>query len=174
MNKQTIIASLINNYDSFVKYINNLTLEEYLFSYEQKWTAGQQLEHIVLCVKPLVQVFSMDKLAIEQYFGRVDRLSRTYDNLLDDYIEKLKEGGEAPKQYVPEKTLQHQKEILSKTLTKMVKELCSKIETFNDQELDSLLIPHPLLKNITLREMLCNAIYHVNHHQELAKENLKK
>ncbi len=48
MNKQTIIDSLTDNYNSFVKYISELKPAEYSYSFQQKWTAGQQLEHIVL------------------------------------------------------------------------------------------------------------------------------
>ena len=173
MEKQKIIILFTDNYNSFVNYLTELTQEEYLYSYQQKWTAGQQLEHIVLCVKPLVQVFSLDKQIIEQNFGKTDTQSRSYQILLDIYLEKLKEGGKAPDRFVPETTLSNQREILNDSLTKSVKELCLKIETFTDNELDSLLIPHPLLGNLTLREMLYNAIYHVKHHQKLTEENLK-
>ena len=173
MDKQTIINSLTDNYNSFVKYVTELTQVEYLHNYQQKWTAGQQLEHIVLCVKPLVQVFSLDKQIIEQNFGKTDRQNRSYQILLDTYLEKLKEGGKAPDRFVPETNLSNDREILIDTLTKLVKELCLKIDTFTDNELDCLLIPHPLLGNLTLREMLYNAIYHVTHHQNLTEENLK-
>ena len=172
MNKRVIIRLIVENYSSFVVYINGLTAEEYAFSNDQKWTAGQQSEHIVLCVKPLVQVFSMDKAAIAQTFGRADKPGRSYEVLLDDYLVKLHEGGRAPERYVPVITQANQKEALCETLAKLVKDLCSKIETFNEDELDNLLIPHPLLGNITLREMLYNAIYHVKHHEAQAESLL--
>ncbi|XZF14722.1 DinB family protein [Chitinophagaceae bacterium MMS25-I14] len=173
MNKQAIIHLLTEKYSSFIDYINTLSTDEYLFDHEGKWTAGQQAEHIVLCVKPLVQVFSMDKAAIAQNFGVTKRESRTYDVLLNDYKEQLNEGGKAPGRYLPATVSQDQKEILNETLSQNIKELCARIETFNEQELDSLLIPHPLLGKLTLREMLYNAAYHVEHHQTQAQENLK-
>lgn len=173
MNKQTIIQSLLDNYHSFINYINELTPEDYLYSYQQKWTAGQQLEHIILSVKPLVKVFSLDKLVIEQNFGRTDRQSLTYEVLVNNYIEKLKAGGKAPERFVPGTTLPNQKQVSLETLANLIKELCTKIETFTEQELDSLLIPHPLLADLTLREMLYHAIYHATHHQKLTEENLK-
>jgi hypothetical protein len=174
MTKKVIISSLTGKYDSFIKFINELTKEEYLYSNKGKWGAEQQLEHIVLCVKPLVQVFSMDKEIIGQTFGRTNRESRNYDALLNDYIGKLTEGGKAPDRYEPETTLSNSKEKLTESLVNLIKELCLKIDTFSEQELDSLLIPHPLLKNLTLREMLYNTIYHVEHHQNQIKQNLQK
>ncbi|MCW3083306.1 MAG: hypothetical protein JWP12_672 [Bacteroidetes bacterium] len=172
MNKQQIIESLQSKYHSFIDYINSLSTGEYVYSYQQKWTAGQQLEHIVLCVKPIVQVFSMDAAAIEKNFGSTDRISSTYEALLQEYTEKLKEGGKAPSRYVPESSLPD-REVLTETLAKLIAELNSKIENFTEQELNRLCIPHPLLGNLTLREMLYNVIYHVQHHQEITFQNLK-
>ena len=173
MNKQAIIHSLADNHNSFMNYINELTADEYSYSFQQKWTAAQQLEHIVLCVKPLVQVFSLDKSIIEQNFGRTDRQNRTYEILLKNYLEKLNEDGKAPTRFVAEAISQNDKQVLIETLTKSINDLCLKIQKFNDEELDSLLIPHPLLENLTLREMLYNAIYHVTHHQKLTELGLK-
>jgi hypothetical protein len=50
MTKQMIIDQLTESYGSFVSYISSLSPEEYTFSYHGKWTAGQQLEHIILSV----------------------------------------------------------------------------------------------------------------------------
>ncbi len=115
----------------------------------------------------------MDKSAIEKTFGRTDRTGRTYEVLLDEYLVKLNEGSKAPVRFVPEATSPDQRKVQCKLLTKLVKELYAKIETFSDEELDTLLIPHPLLGNLTLREMLYNTAYHVKHHQMQVEENLK-
>ena len=173
MNKQTIINFLTDNYNLFIDYINELTPDKYSYDNLKRWTAGQQLEHIVLCVKPLVQVFSLDKSIIEQNFGRTDRQNLTYETLLVNYIEKLNDGGKAPERFVPLTTSQNQKQVLIETLKKSINDLCLQIESFTERDLDSLMIPHPLLGNLTLREMLYNAIYHVTHHQKLTEENLK-
>ena len=59
-------------------------------------------------------------------------------------------------------------------MPELIEKLNKEIEVFTEEELDTLLIPHPLLRNISLREMLYNAIYHVEHHQKQAENNLKK
>lgn len=173
MTKQIIINSLTEKYGDFVSFINELTTDKYLYSNKGKWTAEQQLEHIILCVKPLVQVFSMDKENIRKTFGHTDKEGRSYEVLLNEYIGKLKSGGKAPERFVPKKSFSVTKEPLLNTLQDLVKELSLLIDEFSEQELNSLLIPHPLLGSLTLREMLYNAIYHVEHHQNLAKQNLE-
>lgn len=171
--KQIIIDQLKGKYHSFIDYMNELSPEDYSYSNGQKWTAGQQLEHIVLCVQPLDQVLGMDKLNIGQKFGLSGGPGRTYEALRQEYIEKLGAGGKAPERYLPERVAPEQKPVLCATLAETVKDLCAKIENFTEQELDTLCIPHPLLGNLTMREMLYNAIYHVEHHHTSARQNLK-
>jgi hypothetical protein len=173
MKKEILLSRITENHRSFIDYLSNLSKEDYEFSNDQKWTAGQQLEHIVLCVKPLVQFFSLDKTVIERYHGTTCRQNRTYEALLGNYVEKLTAGGKAPDKYVPETNSINERENLIEILEALIKELNLKIETFSDQELDSLQIPHPLLGNLTLREMLYNAVYHVEHHLVTVKSNLK-
>jgi hypothetical protein len=168
MNKQEISSLLSTTYTSFVNYIGSLTEEEYLYHHKEKWSAGQQLAHIVLCVKPIVMVFSMDKTAIEQRFGKTERTNIEYNALEEIYLQKLKEGGKAPERFLPETISFEQKKTLSQELIEMINELNTKINSFGDAELDTLLIPHPLLGSLTLREMLYSAIYHVKHHHNQA------
>jgi hypothetical protein len=174
MNKTEIKDSLEKGYLIFAKYISELSKDEFSFTHQSKWSAGQQLKHIVLCVNPLVQVFGMPKAMIEQNFGTTEIPSRTYDKLLADYLEKLNQGGKAPNQYVPEIVSENEKLELLKTLPKLIDKLNIEIENFTEKDLDTLCIPHPLLGKITLREMLYNAIYHVEHHQKMTESNLKK
>lgn len=173
MKKVEIKNLLEKRYSNFAEYISSLSKEEFLFTYQSKWSAGQQIKHVVLCVKPLVQVFGMPKMTIEQKFGVTESTSRTYDELLVIYLQKLKKGGKAPNQYVPDGVLENKKSELIKTLQELLEKLKSEIDVFSEKELDTLCVPHPLLGNISLREMLLNAIYHVEHHQNQTKKNLK-
>lgn len=174
MNKSEIKKSLEKQYATFAEFINGLSNEEFLFTNQSKWSAGQQLKHIVLCINPLLQVFGMPGKIIEQNFGKTEIPGRTYDKLLADYLGKLNQGGKAPNQYVPEIVPENEKSELLKTLPKLIEKLKIELDFFTEIELDTLLIPHPLLGNISLREMLYNAIYHVEHHQKQAENNLKK
>ncbi len=164
MNKAEIKESFKKSYSSFTNYIDGLNKDEFTFIYPAKWSAGQQLKHIVLCVYPLVKIFGMLNTIIEQNFGTTKAQSRSYDILVADYLKELNQGGKAPNQYVPEIVLENKKSELIKTLLKLINKLNTEIEVFTENELDTLSIPNPLLGNISLRDMLYNAIYHVEHH----------
>lgn len=172
MHKQEIIAKLKDNYFSFLVSIHELSEEEYTFQYEDKWTAAQQMEHIVLCVQPLVQVYGMNTMAIEQLFGKTARRNNTYDELVEMYLSKLQAGGKAPTNFLPQS--HYSRAQMLHQLNELIQTLQDQIMAFNETELETLLIPHPLLESITLKEMLYNAIYHVEHHQTLMLDNLKQ
>ncbi len=172
MDKKMITAKLVEKHHAFIRYIESLTTADYLFRYEQKWTAAEQLAHIVLCTAPLVKVFCADKEMIAQNFGHAKQPGMTSKALQEYYTEKLKQGGKAPERYVPERGIPEAKDILITDLQKMIKTLCTAIGSFSEAELDTLCIPHPLLGTLTLREILYNTIHHVEHHKAQIRQHL--
>jgi hypothetical protein len=171
MELEKIILRINENHQSFIDYISHLSKAEFEFRKGDKWTAGQHLAHIVLALKATLNVFSMDKSIIQQNFGRTERQSRSYEVLQSDYQKKTIGGGKAPIRFIPETITIDQEQSLIEKLTYLTKELGLQIGTFSEQELNSLLIPHPLLGDVTLREMLYNVAYHVEHHQLQAIAN---
>ena len=173
MNKTEIKLELEKEYTNFITFLNGLSTDEFLFTHESKWSAGQQLVHLLLSVKPIVRVFEMPTALIEKKFGKIEVPSVTFNMLTERYLEKLNEGGKAPNRFLPELVTEIEKTGLIQTLATLVEALKKQIDLFTEKELDTLGVPHPLLGTISLREMLYNAIYHVGHHQKLATEYLK-
>ena len=166
MNKQAIIQALNENYQAFIDYVSSLSEEDYSYRNEGKWDAARQLNHINLSVAPLVQVYALPPAVIEKNFGRKKRTDRSYEDLLTAYQALLTAGGKAPSRFVPGEEEMPPRQEMTDQLSALIPKLCKLIENTSDEDLDSLLIPHPLLKLLTLREMLYNAIYHVTHHQK--------
>ncbi|WP_264520685.1 DinB family protein [Flavobacterium sp. N1994] len=172
MEKEAIISKINSNHNSFIDYISHLTEEEFEYCYADKWTAGQQLEHIYLSVKPLNQALVLPKFLLKFLFGKANRPSKTYEELVKRYQDKLQAGGRATSRFVPKVIPISQKMELIENLNLMIPKLTSKITRFTETDLDVIILPHPLLGKITLREMLYFTAYHVEHHQELTKRNL--
>ena len=173
MERQKIINLLKENHSLFINYVNGLANEEFLFTSQQKWSAGQQLDHIYLAVKPVALALRLPKFFIRFIFGKANRPSRAYEDLVKKYLNKLENGGKATGRFIPKTIAFSQKETINRALNKNTNALCLKIETLTEEELDTLILPHPLLGKLTLREMLYFTIYHVRHHHELTKRNLK-
>jgi hypothetical protein len=57
MNKNEIQSLLKENHIRFTRYITALSDSDFLYSNNGKWTAGQQLEHMVKSVRPVALAF---------------------------------------------------------------------------------------------------------------------
>ncbi len=172
MTKPKIIQLLKENHQAFIEYIQTLTAEEFLYAPADKWTAAQQLDHIHLSVKPLTQALGYPKFIPRLLFGKANRPSRTYEELIERYNSKLSLGGKASAKYVPASIAYDQRDRLIKLTQKSLENMCNRIKKFSETELDNLILPHPLLGKITIREMLYFTAYHVQQHENFIKRDL--
>ena len=165
MKKQIIVEQLDIHHAEFRRLIRSLDEKNYLLAPVGKWNAGQQLDHICRSVQPVNLAFGMPGVMLRLMFGKANRPSRTYEDLIEKYKTKLAEGGRAGGRFVPGKAEWTGREKLLDRLEKLVADLGSKAESMSESRLDSFILPHPLLGKLTLREMLYFTIYHVQHHQ---------
>jgi hypothetical protein len=173
MEKQEIKNRLIINHQQFATYVSKLDDQSFMFSLNnEKWTAGQQLDHILRSLMPLNLILSFPKWMMKLIFSKANRPSKTYEALVAKYVQKLERGGRASKQFIPHTIETAKKEVLKNKVEQSVSKLCRLLTKYSEQEMDTLVLPHPLLGKITLREMMYFTIYHVEHHHNLTKENL--
>jgi len=165
MKRQELIEQLQNNHQAFIEYINSLTDEEFLVSHHAKWTAGQQLQHICLSVRPVNLALLLPTFILRLLFGK-PKEKRTYEELVKAYQNVLQKGGKAGSPYIPKSVGINQKQKLSKDLAKLIASLTEKIAKLSEDDLDNHILPHPLIGKTSIREMLYFTVYHVKHHHE--------
>lgn len=171
MDKQTLIKTLTANHEDFIACIDQLSIDEFSESQNGKWTAGQQLEHIYLSVKPVSLAFRFPTFLLNLIWGKSNREGRSYDALIARYHAKLENGNKATASFVPKKVDLKKGQKLKVNLKNEVVKLCLSIEKLSEYDLDHYILPHPLLGKLTLREMLYFTIYHVKHHENLIKKS---
>jgi hypothetical protein len=106
-------------------------------------------------------------------FGKGKRSSCSYEELVTKYRTKIASGSKAVYPFIPSKFSFKSKESLLKKLESNLKRLTQKIEKIQEIQLDEIILPHPILEKITLREMLYFTIYHAEHHRNLLLKNLE-
>lgn len=173
MIRAEIIQELGRAYGQYVQYIDGLTEEEFLRSVNNKWTAGQQTEHLLRSVKPLSQGLQLPRFLFRLFFGKPNRPGRTYTQLVAKYHLKLQAGGRASGAFIPKDVSFSQKQSLLSALNNQVHKLQVRLTRYDEKDLDQYLIPHPLLGKLTIREMMYFTIYHVIHHQRNIQEMLQ-
>lgn len=167
--KPQIISALNEKVDAFNNFIAPLDKEHFEATPDNKWSAGQNLDHLIRSIKPLQLAYGLPKFALIILFGKTNRPSRTYDELVTKYKTRLAAGGKASGPFIPPKISFEKKDELIRKYTGQKHKLISKIEKQSEADLDTYILPHPLLGKVTLREMLYFTIHHNEHHLELLK-----
>lgn len=173
MTKADLQRELGNKHRAFTDYIASLNDADFTHSPDgQKWTAGQQLDHIRLCISPLLMAFGLPKLVPGLLFGRA-KTSVGYDEVVANYQRILAEGGKAGKEYIPKAIPAHAKQALKAQTDHTVEQVLQRLDKYSEADLDKLRLPHPLMGKMSFREMLYFALYHVQHHHAQARKNLE-
>jgi len=168
-NKLQIISALNEKINVFNEFIVPLNKEQFEATPNGKWSAGQNLDHLIRAIKPLQLAYSLPKFILRIMFGKTNRPSRTYEELVVKYKTKLAAGGRASGPFIPPVISFEKKDSLLKKYDEQKQKLIEKIGKQNEQDLDVYILPHPLLGKITLREMLYFTIHHNEHHLGILK-----
>lgn len=171
MNKIALIEQFKANHEELMKYINQLTNTEFTTSTNGKWTPGQQLEHVYLCLVPIAKVLSSKTFILEK-FGVINRAVWNYDEVIHNYTTALSQGGKAPEKFLPAAVDVNKKALIMNDTTSTLNSICESLNDYTEAELDSLLLPHPLLGKLSIRELFFLMGYHATHHLNQTKQNL--
>jgi len=167
--KQELVAALNEKVNTFNDTVVTMNKEQFEATPEGKWSAGQNLDHLIRSIRPLQLAYSLPKVILRTAFGKANRPSRTYEEVVLKYKNKLTEGGRASGPFIPPVVDFEKKEKLLRKYEEHKQKLISKIEKYKEEDLDKYILPHPLLGKITMREMIFFTIHHNVHHQEIIK-----
>ena len=143
-----------------------------VFFFTEKWSISQNVDHLTRAVETTKLAYSLPKILIRTFFGKANRPSRTYEELVAKYKLKLEQGGKASGRYLP-KTRVSKKLTLIQKWQRANETYLEAVELkWNDAQLDHYIAPHPLLGKLTLRELCYFTIYHTAHHLNIIKARL--
>lgn len=169
MTKQELKETLLKNHKDFTSFFNEIDAKRFEKKEDDKWSPGQNLEHIYLSVKPLAALKIAPKFFIKINYGKAKNGSRTYDETVSFYKSFLEKGGKATKGYIPKFVSFEKKEELIKKLNLKLNHVVGALNKFTEKDLDQLQLPHPIMGKLTMREMLYFTAYHVSHHLNTVK-----
>ncbi|MES2794838.1 MAG: DinB family protein [Bacteroidota bacterium] len=168
MNKQEILDQLKIQKERVLEILQNSDETKFYQPKGEKWSQAEHIEHLINSIKPLNLLFSLPKILMTWKWGKPNRGSRTYDDLVKRYLEKLAVRpfqGNNP--FGPKKDKNYTKEQLISLFSSNYEKLAQKIEKgWTEEQLEKYLIPHPLLGKLTVREMLMFTAYHTQHHEK--------
>ncbi|MEM9680722.1 MAG: DinB family protein, partial [Bacteroidota bacterium] len=113
------------------------------------------------------------KFLIRYKFGKANRPVRSYESVCKHYQERLEDAkGKTYKgsqnMKIPPLT---EKEYLLNRLQVEQKKLQYKTKKWKDKHLDTLILPHPLMGKMPVREVVMWSAHHVDHHTQTLRAN---
>ncbi len=166
MDQENIVKRLETEHQRLLNWLENHPDEKWTQGPEGKWTTGQHILHLVTSIKMLNKALKMPKFLLKSKFGTSNRPSRSYDEVTKRYQERLienKEGARTFNQDLKTPSLDDKKHLMS-SLQILNKKLQYKTNKLKDKHLDTLLLPHPLMGRMTLREIIMWTAHHTEHH----------
>lgn len=136
------------------------------------WSAADTVRHLIKSTFPVVKALGMPRIVLRVLFGRPKREPWSYEQYRERYLAALAAGGKAGR-FSPSRRSESDLEawrssILSRYAT-VNRNLRSAIARWPDPRLDAYQLPHPLLGNLSVREMLFSTLYHQRHHIDVIR-----
>ncbi len=173
MDKKVIIKLLEQKHQDLFYWLENEPEEKWMNAPEGKWTVGQHAKHLLNSIQLLNHAMSFPAFVLKYKYGSTNRELRSYDVVAKRYEEKLAANLERAKQFnsklkVPPIT---KKEEILTALKIQNKKLQHKTLKWKDRNLDLLILPHPLMGKMPVRELIMWTAHHTEHHLNSLKNN---
>lgn len=166
MTKPEIFQKLSEGFSTVEETMRKINDVDFYVRKNNKWSIAENCKHLSLSVKPLNMAFSLPNFAL-LFFGKLNRPGRNYEEMVLEYHQKLAEGAVATPQFIPKEiSVENTKDDLIQEFKKINDLFLIKVESFEEEDLDKYLIPHPVLGKLTIREMLYFTICHTLHHHK--------
>lgn len=160
MNKHELIHAFAANHLEAIDFVNTLSEDQWNYAEPAKWSAGQQLKHLHLTILPFTRALQSKSVLLEK-FGSIQRETLEYEQVIDLY---MRSSRKAPDPYVPESVSFNEKQELIRNMEETIAVIRLLFLQFEENELNQYVLPHPLLKLLTIREFFYLMSYHPLHH----------
>ncbi|MBT8393920.1 MAG: DinB family protein [Bacteroidia bacterium] len=171
MHKDGIVQALEEKHKVLLNWLENHD-DKWESGPEGKWTAGQQALHLLQSIKMLNNALTLPKFILKFKFGKANRPIRDYRTVVNRYHERLKEANGAT--FGPSINMRlpklKEKSYLIDRLQVENKKLQYKTNKWSDKQLDSYVLPHPLMGKMPVRELIMWTAYHVEHHTKTLQD----
>lgn len=172
MTKEDIVDLLEKEHLLLFNWLDKQPEENWIKGPKGKWSTGQHVLHLVDSLKKLNKALSYPKFILKTKFGITNRELRDYKTVSKKYQEKLAVNQEKAKNYnhgmkIP--NLKEKNQLLN-TLQIQNKKLQHKTNKWKDTHLDNLILPHPLMGKMPIREIIMWTAHHTAHHTKILND----
>ena len=180
LTREDLTAALTAAEVDVAHFFGSLTPDELVLRVGSAWTAAEQLAHLNTVVSGVAKGFAVSRFLLRIRYGLARSSRRSHTALRDDYRAVLAAGGRAAGPFVPARQdlasaqIEAHRQGLLARWGRVNGRLQKALESWDEKNLDTIRLPHPLLGKITGREMIYFTVYHSEHHIAATKKRLRR
>lgn len=163
MTKKEIISEFENAFKSMASTCHRVATPNFYEPIGTKWSAAENLRHLTIAAKLFSRGLNAPKIGLWMKFGRTLRKSKTPAEIIHNY-----QTAEVPAVtgFEPRFNEDTCKEKELEEFFKYHQAVVKALSKWSEFQINTFIIPQPILGNTTLREFLYFMIYHISHHQK--------
>ena len=162
--KSQLITAFKDSNRHVLDWFTKISAKDFFTRQGEVWSASDNVDHLIKSHKPIAKALRLPKFTLQAMFGKPEQPSRSYEEICRIYRNEITKGAQASGRYLPNQdspaNAEEKKKELLAQFSKASADLVSVAEKWTESELDSYLLPHPLIGKLTIREMLYFTIYH--------------
>jgi nitrate/nitrite-specific signal transduction histidine kinase len=168
-NKSEIVAALDQQNLEFQSFLESIPSEKFFGGSSESWSVGHHVQHITSAVSRVTQGLANPGLLPKREPATVSRdfvtLKQTYlDTLQNTPVETLRQLGSRVTLKEHDNLEVYKTQMIS-SFAAAINNFNTALEGFDEENLENLGMPHPLLGIISSREMVFFIVFHNTHHQ---------
>ena len=169
LSKEKLQEDIIAAMQAVTDFVENCEEEIFIVRKNDKWSIAENLEHLNLSNVSISKLLGMPKEKITARFGSPTHTSRHFSEMKNLYLGGIQKGAVAPPPFVPQNMEEKSKTTLLENWKGINPWLEKGFQEWTDAELDKYQVPHIILGNMTIREILHFTVFHTYHHLKAMK-----
>lgn len=167
-----IVHNTEATFKELTSYCSNVEETIFFKRIDNKWSIAENIKHLTISTKMTNLALRVPKFVLRLLYGKPNRPSRSYEELVSKYNSKLEAGAVSTGKYVPkEKDINKSKDEMLNDWNALSTKYLSLIKYYwEEDKLDRYIVPHPLLGKITIRELTYFTIHHTKHHLKTIRQ----
>ncbi|MBI3719667.1 MAG: DinB family protein [Sphingobacteriales bacterium] len=166
-----IIQNTETVFKETTSYLKNVEDINFFKRVDEKWSIAENIHHLIIATKMTSLALRVPKFVLRLLYGKPNRPSRSYEELVTKYKTKLEAGGVAAGRYIPDSKNSKNKEEIIEKWDAVTQRYLSRLKYYwSEDKLDKYIVRHPMLGRITLRELTYFTIYHTKHHLKTIRQ----
>lgn len=172
--KEELLIQLDIIFKLFLDIIQKYNVDQLNQQWDGKWSIFQNIDHLNKSNQLTTLGYKTPKIILRALYGKSDGPSRTTQEIINLYQSFLGKGAKSPRLLGGKNAHLKDKEKLLEAYKSKIQALRNAVQEWTEKDLDFYCMKHPIIGNITAKEMLSFTVYHQFHHLNTIERMIEK